>query len=138
MSNGTIGQVLRFAFVGLVSNSILYVLYLLARHAGVNHNVAMTMAFLVGVVQTFVANRSWSFRSSARAAPAFGRYLIVYLMAYSLNLIASVTFVDRLGYADRVVQAIMVVVIAILLFAAQKLWVFRWAEPPSAAARERL
>ncbi len=137
MRNGTFGEMLRFAVVGLVSNGVLYVLYLVARSLGVEHNLAMTIAFLVGVAQTFVANRSWSFRSRARAAPAFGRYLIVYLMAYLLNLAASILFVDRFGYPDRVVQAIMVVVIAVLLFVGQKLWVFRPVKPSGAIVRGR-
>lgn len=137
MRKSTVGEVVRFAVVGVVSNVVLYILYLVARRLGVEHNLAMTMAFLVGVAQTFVANRSWSFRSRERAAPALGRYVIVYLMAYLINLIASITLVDRLGFEDRIVQAFMVCLIAVLLFAAQKLWVFRSAEPLGAAARGR-
>jgi putative flippase GtrA len=133
MRTGTIGEALRFATVGLASNGVLYVLYLAARHFGVEHNIAMTMAFVVGVGQTFVANRSWSFRSRTRVTLAFGRYLIVYVLAYLLNLTASIVLVDRLGYEDRLVQAIMVVVIAVLLFGAQKLWVFRCGELKAAA-----
>lgn len=128
---------LRFAVVGAVSNGVLYALYLVMRYLGVEHNLAMTGAFLIGVVQTFLANRSWSFRSRVKAAPAFGRYLFIYLIAYLINLMASVIFVDRLGYPDRAVQAIMVVVIAVLLFAAQKLWVFRPSDRQAAVVRGR-
>lgn len=129
---------IRFAVVGVVSNGVLYALYLLMRYIGVEHNLAMTVAFLIGVSQTFLANRAWSFRSRLKAAPAFGRYLMVYLMAYLINLMASVIFVDRLGYPDRAVQAIMVVVIAMLLFGAQKFWVFRQSDRQGAVVRGRM
>ncbi|HVW52317.1 MAG TPA: GtrA family protein [Trinickia sp.] len=137
MRNSTVDEAIRFAVVGVVSNGVLYLLYLAARHLGLQHTLAMTVAFVVGVAQTFVANRSWSFRSRAGVAPTFVRYVIVYLMAYLLNLTASIIFVDYLGFEDRLVQAFMVCLIAVLLFAAQKLWVFRSVQPRCAIARGR-
>ena len=59
MSNWRL-QGLRFGIVGLVSNAVLYLLYLLLTTVGVGHKTAMTLLFAVGTLQTFVVNKRWT------------------------------------------------------------------------------
>lgn len=121
-------QIVRFGIVGLVSNAVLYGLYVLATALGIQHIVAMTAVFALGVIQTFVFNKRWSFAYHGPRARAMLRYLIAYAVAYVINLSAMLVLVDVEGFAHQAVQAVMVVVIAIFLFLAQRLWVFR--SPP--------
>jgi len=121
-------QILRFGIVGLVSNAVLYGLYILATSMGIQHTVAMTAVFALGVLQTFVFNRRWSFAYRGPHGGAMLRYLISYAAAYAVNLTAMLLLVDVEGFSHRVVQAVMVVVVALFLFLAQRLWVFR--SPP--------
>jgi putative flippase GtrA len=120
-------QILRFGIVGLVSNAVLYGLYLLVTSMGIQHTVAMTAVFALGVVQTFVFNKRWSFTYRGPRGRAMLRYLIAYAAAYAINLTAMLLLVDVEGFSHRVVQAVMVVVVALFLFLAQRLWVFRSA-----------
>ena len=117
----------RFALVGLGSNAILYVAYLALTALGVGHKTAMTAVFATGIVGTFVLNRSWSFRSRRAPAGAFVRYVAIYVAGYALNLAALIGLVDVAGYRHELVQALMVVVVAVLMFVLQRYWVF--AEP---------
>jgi putative flippase GtrA len=122
---GLFDQLLRFAAVGIASNLALYLLYILATVLGVEHKLAMTMLFALGALQTFIANKTWSFRHRGLYSTALIRYCLVYILAYAINLAAMVELVDRLGYSDRLVQGAMIVVVAVFLFGAQKYWVFR-------------
>jgi putative flippase GtrA len=118
-------EVFRFIVVGLISNIIIFLIYLLLTGFGLNAKMAMTLLYCVGVIQTFVFNKKWTFRFSGKSELTFIRYCLVYLMAYLLQLIALIIFVDYIGLAHQWVMAVLIMVSAVLIFIAQKLWVFR-------------
>lgn len=117
-------QFARFAMVGLVSNAALFLLYLLMTHVGLGHKLAATLAYALGVLQTFVFNRSWSFKHGGAAGPALGRYIAAYGLGYAFNMAALLLFVDRAGFPHEWVQGTVIIVLAALLFLLQKFWVF--------------
>ncbi|MBV5310569.1 GtrA family protein, partial [Chromatium okenii] len=55
-------QLSRYALVGVASNAFGYFLYLLLTNVGMGYKSAMSLLYIVGVAQTFIFNRSWSFR----------------------------------------------------------------------------
>lgn len=117
-------QFLRFGVVGLVSNALLFLVYLALTELGIGHKAAMSAVYLLGVVQTFVFNKKWSFRHSGGVSGAFIRYLIAYGLGYLVNLAVLVVLVDSFRFPHQIVQGIMILVLAVLLFLAQKYWVF--------------
>lgn len=123
----TLGQLLRYGTVGVLSNLVGYLLYLAITSAGVEHKLTMSLLYVVGVVQTFFFNRRWSFRHHGAHGPAMLRYGITYALGYLFNLWALWLLVDVLGHPHQFVQAAMVFVVAALLFVLQKFWVFRSA-----------
>lgn len=131
----TLGQLLRFGIVGLASNGVLYVLYLFLTAQGIGPKWAMSIAYAIGVAQTFLFNRRWTFRHRGAVSAAFVRYCATYGIGYLVNLMALVALVDGLGWPHEGVQGAMILCIAILVFVLQKFWVFRadaataWASP---------
>jgi putative flippase GtrA len=117
-------QLIRYAVVGLLSNTAAYLLYLLLTYAGMGHKTTMTMLYVVGTLQTFYFNRGWTFGHDGKVSSAFLRYVAVYGMGYVFNLLALIVFVDNWGYLHQWVQGGAILVVAIFLFVAQKLWVF--------------
>jgi putative flippase GtrA len=118
-------QLLRFGAVGLASNALLYLLYLGMTSLGIGHKLAMTLAYCLGVAQTFLLNRRWTFAHGGPAGVPFARYVATYVAGYLLNLGALLVLVDAAGYPHQVVQGVLIVLIAVLTFLAQKFWVFR-------------
>ncbi|MDC6166121.1 GtrA family protein [Paucibacter sp. XJ19-41] len=118
-------QLLRYGIVGLSSNALGYLLYLGLTALGLGPKLAMSLLYLVGVLQTFVFNRRWTFGHGGGHGPAFGRYLAAYGLGYLLNLAVLYLLVDRWGQPHAIVQAVMIFVLAGLLFVLQKFWVFR-------------
>jgi putative flippase GtrA len=94
----------------------------------------MTLLYAVGVLQTFVFNKRWSYRHRGTATAAFMRYGIVYLCGYVLNLAVLIWLVDRVGYPHQLVQGAMIIVLALATFLSLKLWVF--APPAHVTTRE--
>lgn len=117
-------QFIRYAVVGVASNTAIYLLYLLVTWLGIGPKIAMTSLYIVGVLQTFVLNRKWSFGFSGRTTPALARYATAYVLGYVVNLIALVLLVDQLGLPHQLVQGVMILMVALMLFLAQRYWVF--------------
>lgn len=117
-------QFFRYVVVGLASNALSYLLYLLATWLGTGPKTAMTWVYLLGVLQTYVFNKKWSFRFAGAAAPALVRYAAAYAMGYVVNFLGLMLLVDKAGLPHQLVQGVMIVVVAIMLFLAQRYWVF--------------
>lgn len=118
-------QMIRFGVVGFMSNALLYVLYLFFTVMGMGHKTAMTLLFLAGTLQAFVFNKRWTFEHQGIVRASFAKYLLTYFFAYILNLAALFFFADHLGYEHQIVQGLMIVFIAIVLFILLRYWVFR-------------
>lgn len=121
-------QALRFAVVGLASNAVLYLIYLSMTAAGVGPKLAMSLVYAIGVTQTFLFNKRWTFNHLGRHDTALMRYLAVYAGGYVANLFVLAWLVDGWGLPHQLVQGTMILVLAAVLFLLQKFWVFR-SEP---------
>lgn len=127
----TRGQFLRYATVGLASNLVLYLAYLGLTMMGMGPKTAMSLLYVLGVAQTFLFNRTWSFRHEGGLHGAFARYVSSYAIGYVLNFAVLWLAVDRLGMPHQIVQGVMILSLAVLLFLLQKFWVFRPNASPS-------
>jgi len=117
-------QLLRYTIVGLSSNVALYAGYLLATSLGMGHKAAMTLLYATGILVTFLFNRHWTFRDRGNTQSAFIRYIVIYGLGYLVNFAGLYLFVDQIGYSHQIVQGILILFVAILLFLLQRFWVF--------------
>jgi putative flippase GtrA len=120
-------QLIRYVLVGLASNLLCYLVYLGLTRLGMNPKLAMTVLYGVGVVQTFMFNKRWTFEHSGAQRSTFYRYCGAYGLGYLFNLAVLYVLVDRHGYPHQLIQGAMVLLLAMMLFLAQKFWVFRAA-----------
>lgn len=118
-------QFFKYVLVGLLSNLVCYAIYLILTMFGMGHKFSMTMVYMLGVSQTFVVNKRWTFNYKGRGDWIFYRYCFAYGAGYVLNLLGLTFFVDMGGFRHDVVQACMIFVVAIFLFLLQKFWIFR-------------
>lgn len=121
-------QFIRYAIVGLVSNAIAYVIYILLTKLGLEPKLAMSLLYGVGVLQTFVFNKRWTFGHRGARRAVFFRYCMAYGVGYVINLLVLLVFVDQHGYSHEIVQGVMILALAVMLFLLQKYWVFQSSE----------
>jgi putative flippase GtrA len=117
-------QLVRYALVGLASNVTIYATYIALTHLGMGPKLAMSLLYGAGVLLTFVLNRKWSFQFGGAAKPALVRYATAYALGYAINFLALILLVDQAGLPHQWVQGVMILVIAFMLFLAQRYWVF--------------
>ena len=118
------GQFIRYALVGAIANGAGYFLYLELVWSGQDPKVAATVSFAAVLLIGFALNRRWTFQVSHFSFNSLIRYVLAYLAAYLLNIFGLYYLVDVIGLQPEMIQAILIVVIAMALFAVQKLWVF--------------
>lgn len=125
-------QALRFGVVGVVSNAVLYAFYLLLTTAWLGPKTAMTLVYVIGLGQTFLLNRRWSFAHCGPAGGVLGRYLAANGFGYLLNFTLLWLAVDRLGWPHQWVQAAAIFIVAGCVFLLCKYWVFAPSAPETA------
>lgn len=127
-------QFFRYALVGVASNVALYSAYLLMTSVGLGHKTAMTLVYIVGVLQTYIVNRRWTFLYRGEISGSMLRYVAAYASGYLFNLVALLVLVDVFDLPHRVVQGILILLVAVLIFLLQKYWVFRQGPARAIAA----
>ena len=117
-------QLLRFTAVGIASNVIGYLLYLIITRLGAAPKLAMTVLYGVGVVMGFVGNQKYTFAHQGELMVTGWRYLMAHGIGYLINLATQIIMVDHLGYAHQLAQAFGICVVAVFLYVVFKYFVF--------------
>ncbi|WP_420600111.1 GtrA family protein [Neptuniibacter sp.] len=125
LSKKTLWQLFSYLFIGLVTNISGYFLYFLITYFLGHPKLTMTFVYSLGALLGFLANRRFTFRHDGHIGTAGIRYLVVQLSGYLLNLLLLIVFVDYLGIAHQLVQAVAIVVVAIFLFVSLRCFVFK-------------
>ena len=122
---GSVSQLFRYAIVGITINFAGYIVYLLITYLGGTPKITMTILYGAGVVTGFFGNRKLTFSHEGGLIETGVRYFIAHCLGYLINLIILFLFVDKLGYAHQLVQAVAILVVAGFLFPMFKYFVFR-------------
>lgn len=130
-------QVLRFALFGCALNLAAYLGFLGLVAIGMPLRAAMTVTYVAGMLSGFALNRRFTFRQTSSQRGPLVRYIAAYALGYATNFLALWAFAERLGYSHALVQAVMTVTLAGMLFLLQKYWVFA-ASRSNAAVQGRL
>ncbi len=128
-------EFIRYAAVGVAANLFGFLLFALFTEVGVSPVLTISIFYPLHIGIAFYFNKKWSFRFHGHLSASAIRYLIAYAGCYLLNVAMLKFFNGFLGYSHLIVQAIAIVFIALLLFVAQKFWVFR--TPDSSVPCER-
>ncbi|WP_292938391.1 GtrA family protein [Noviherbaspirillum sp.] len=120
------GQFIRYIIVGVANSIVGYgvifgCMYLLKMSPEAS-NVA---GYAVGLVVSYVLNRSYTFNSTQGRRVEFMRFLVVFAVAYGLNFGALLVLIHRLGVHEGVSQVVAGVVYVVSAFLMNKYYVFK-------------
>ncbi len=88
---------------------------------------ASALAFAVAVVNNYLLNRWWTFRSKGSMRSEFVKFLIVSLAGLGLNELAFLAFRGGLGIDVLLSQLLAIACVLPFNFVVNKLWSFRGA-----------
>jgi putative flippase GtrA len=110
--------------IGIITNFLGYVLYLLITFVGATPKLTMSVLYAAGATINFFANKSLTFSHTGSTMGAGFRYAICYALGYLINFSILAVMVDELGYPHQLVQAVAIFIVAIFLFLGCKYYVF--------------
>lgn len=123
-------QFVKFGIVGIFSTIIDWgIFYFLNYLLGIYYLIAKVLSFLVAVLNSYIWNRRWTFRSSEkRKMHEFIKFLIISLVGLSLNTWIMYTAVD--GYHLRKIFGLMAATgfVTIWNFLANKFYTFKGSQ----------
>ena len=117
-------QLAEFATVGASGYVINLVVF--AALLGWGAHVAAAISFVVAAASNYWWNRHWTFAHQKSNFGAQGaRFFVVSLLAFGVNQLWLVLFIDVLDWRKVLSQAIAIILVTPLNFLGNKLWSFR-------------
>jgi putative flippase GtrA len=116
----------RFLGVGAVNTLIgLGVIYACKRLLGFGDVLANMSGYAVGLTIGFMLNRHWTFGHMGNVRIAALRFLAVFGVAYSVNLLCVLLAIRAAGIDDYVSQAIGILPYTAIFYLGSRLYAFR-------------
>jgi putative flippase GtrA len=123
-------QFVKFGIVGVSNTLLTFAVYtLLLKVFGVWYLAAAAIGFGVGAVNGFLLNRRWTFRGHVGDALTPLRWTIVQGCGLALNEGLLYVLVHDAGLDKLVAQALVMGVVTISTFTANRAWTFRTHAP---------
>lgn len=122
-----IKRVFKFGVTGLLNTGVDYLVFtLLAVWLQVNIYLAQAISYAAGTLNSYVINRSWTFRSNERFfSPTMVKFLILNLCMLGLSVILIGYFTESIGLSKLIAKACTVLVTLAISFVINNFWVFK-------------
>lgn len=128
-------QPLRFLLVGLVNTAAgLSTIYLAMYAISMDYVSANVAGYSVGIIISFLLNRSWTFRHQGSWQLSLVRWMVVVSVAYSLNLVVIVRLHRALEFSTYIVQLAGIAVYTMTTFLGGRYFAF---SNPDRGAQEK-
>jgi putative flippase GtrA len=119
----------RFNFVGITITGVAYLVYTLLVSINIDYRIALAADYTLGIILSFFLNKTFTFRVSTKIdLSMIGRMLLSYIVIMAINFVLLEIIVSRLSSSKIVLilgQLSILVVIAVVSYLAQKMFVFR-------------
>lgn len=121
-----IRQGVKFALVGVTNTLVcLGTIFVLSSIPGVSYKAANVAGYILGLINSFVLNRIWTFRSTDRILPQFVRFLLVFAVCYGIQFGALVTLVELIHLGTTLSQVLAMVFYTAVNFVLNRTAVYR-------------
>jgi len=119
-----IEEVRKYGVVGILNTLLGYLIYLLVTWFWLEPKMVVTLMYPIGAVTAYFGHARYSFSYNGSHLRGIVRYIIVNLIGYATNVGMLYLFWSLLGYPHQLVQAVAIVVVAIILFFLLRYFVF--------------
>jgi len=120
-------QFVKFGLVGVLNTIVHYLVFLLLfRIVGVAMIAASALGYMVGVANSFMLNRRWTFEvSGPSAGTEFVKFTVVNLVSLGMNLLALQLLVSLAGIMPEIAQVMAILCTLVVNFFGNKWWTFK-------------
>lgn len=116
---------IRFIFVGGINTIVGYGSYAILLFISVDYILANFLSTIIGVINSYIWNKLFTFKSYRRSLKELFRFILVYAVNYLLNLVLLVICVDHLLIDKYISGIICLFVTTIISYAGHNFFVFK-------------
>jgi putative flippase GtrA len=122
----TLVQFLKFGIVG-ISNTLLtaVTIWLLLRVFHSSNYLANIVGYVVGLVNSFIWNRRWTFENHAQIGATIFKFIVTFAVSYLLQLGFLWLLLHQTGIDDYFCQLLSIVVYTVVNFFMNKYYTFK-------------
>lgn len=121
-------QEFRFLIVGGINTAVGYGAYALFIFLGFDYLFAFTLATIIGVVNSYLWNRFFTFRSRSKALGEISRFALVYLVSFCAGLLFLKVIVGWLGINQYLAGILNIIVTTAISWFGHKNFSFKSKE----------
>ena len=116
----------KFAIVGVANTLIDFgVFTVLAQLLGVNVYLSQFVSYSAGTLNSYIFNRSWTFRSKDRFfSPALVKFLVLSALMFLLSTAILYLCFDVAGFPKLIAKGVSTCITLVVNFLANRFWVF--------------
>lgn len=109
-------KIIRYSIVGVLSNLLGYLVYLLITFFWLEPKVAISFFYPIGATIAYFNHSKYSFSYRGKHSISILKYALVYFMGYVVNFMMLYFFSDYLKFPHQAVQMLAIFVVGGLLF----------------------
>lgn len=119
-------QFIRFISVGMINTGLGYgIIFACMYLADLSPELSNAIGYMTGLVASYFLHRGYTFRSTQHQNTEFIRFIVVFLICYSANLLSLITLVRVLGVHSGISQIIAGIIYIGASYLLNKFYVFR-------------
>jgi putative flippase GtrA len=119
-------QFIRFVFVGGLNTIVSFGSYaLFIKVFGINYVVASFIYTVIGVTNSYLWNKYFTFKIKKMNIFEFLRFISVYAISYVINVNLLIILVEIFKFDPIIANVLLLVVTMLISFVGHKLWSFR-------------
>ena len=119
-------KLIKFGAVGVINTLVDYAVFTLVGFLSPNVYLAQTAGYCCGVLNSYIWNRKWTFKSSGRFLGAeLLKFVVVNTVTYLASLGALWLLVDNWNMNKYIAKILLIGVTLVINFTLSRLWVFR-------------
>lgn len=122
----TIIQFIKFNITGVINTVLNYVVYSLLIYAGVGYRISLSVDYILGTMISYFLNKRFTFNIKDKTSlPMVGKMILSYFIIFIINLLLLSFLVEWIKINEYLGQFIAVIIIVIISFLMQKIFVFK-------------
>ena len=119
-------KLVKFGITGVMNTLVDFVVFLLLTNIGVAIYLAQVVSYSCGMLNSYIVNRSWTFKSKGKFfSRQMIRFIVVNLLLLLLSLAMLWVFTEQVGLIKIVAKLCSTVLIMVIGFIVNRIWVFK-------------
>ena len=119
-------KLVKFGMTGVMNTAVDFAVFMLLSYVGVYIYLAQMISYSCGMLNSYVVNRSWTFKSKERfLSSQLVRFIISNFLQMLLSVVLMWLFITKLGMLKIVAKICATVIMLLTGFFINRIWVFR-------------